>query len=183
MQAAIPETIQLKDVDVWFQDESRVGQQGSRTRIWAKKGTRPRAVKQQQFLYQYIFGAVCPAHKKCAAIVAPIANAESLREHLNEIAYHVPEGRHGVVVLDQAGWHHKKDLHIPSNISLLYLPPYSPELNSQEQVWQHLKDTYLANRVFKNSNDIINACCNSWNAFAQMPDFIQSLTSRDWAVI
>jgi transposase len=83
--------------------------------------------------------------------------------------------------MDQAGWHHKKDLCIPKNVTLLYLPSYSPELNPQEQVWLHLKDTYLANRVFENSKDIVNACCKAWNSFAQMPDFIQSLTTREWA--
>jgi transposase len=170
-------------VDVWFQDEARVGQQGSQTRIWAKKGTRPRVVKQQQFLYEYIFGAVCPSQKTCAAVVVPYANHEGLIEHLNEISHHVPVGRHAVIIMDQAGWHHKIDLCIPSNITIIHLPPYSPELNPQEQVWQHLKDTYLANRVFKDHKEIVDACCKAWNSFAQMPEFIKSLTERDWAVL
>jgi transposase len=175
--------VRLEDVDIWFQDESRIGQQGSRTRIWAKKGTRPRVVKQQQFLYEYIYGAVCPAQKQCAAVIFPFANHEGLNEHLKEISAHVPSGRHAVVVQDQAGWHHKKELQIPSNISILHLPPYSPELNPQEQVWQHLKDNYLANRVFENNEDIALACCRAWNAFAQMPDFIHSLTTREWPTV
>ncbi len=135
MQKTIPEDVSLEDVDIWFQDESRIGQQGSRTRIWAKKGTRPRVVKQQQFLYEYIYGAVCPGQKQCAAVVLPCANHEGLNVHLKEISVHVPQGRHAVIVQDQAGWHLKKDLCIPSNISILHLPPYSPELNPQEQVW------------------------------------------------
>lgn len=116
-------------------------------------------------------------------MVLPFANHEGLNEHLREISAHVPQGRHAVVVQDQAGWHHKIDLQIPSNISILHLPPYSPELNPQEQVWQHLKDKYLANRVFQDHNDIVDACCRAWNSFAQMPEFIQSLTTRDWANI
>ena len=183
MQKIIPCGVRLEDVDIWFQDESRIGQQGSRTRIWAKKGTRPSVVKQQQFLYEYIYGAVCPAQKKCAAVIFPLANHEGLNEHLKEISTHVPQGRHAVVVQDQAGWHHKKDLQIPHNISILHLPPYSPELNPQEQVWQHLKDKYLANRVFKNNKDIVDACCRAWSSFAKMPDLIQSLTTREWATI
>jgi hypothetical protein len=135
VQKTIPEDVSLEDVDIWFQDESRIGQQGSRTRIWAKKGTRPRVVKQQQFLYEYIYGAVCPGQKQCAAVVLPCANHEGLNVHLKEISVHVPQGRHAVIVQDQAGWHLKKDLCIPSNISILHLPPYSPELNPQEQVW------------------------------------------------
>ncbi|WP_404852052.1 transposase [Colwellia sp. MB3u-4] len=59
MIRTIPWNVSLKNVDVWFQDEARFGQQNTTTRLWAKKGTRPRAVKQQQFEYAYLFGAVC----------------------------------------------------------------------------------------------------------------------------
>ncbi len=115
--------------------------------------------------------------------MVPRANHESLNEHLKEISHHVPTGRHAVLVMDQAGWHHKKELSIPQNITIIHLPPYSPELNPQEQVWQHLKDTYLANRVFKGYNEIVEACCKAWNLFAKMPEFIQTLTTRKWADI
>lgn len=179
----IPQDVALGDVDVWFQDETRVGQQGSRTRIWAKTGTRPRVVKQQQFLYQYIFGAVCPSQKTAAAIVAPYANHHSLQEHLKEISTHVPKRRHAVVVMDQAGWHKTKELNIPENISILHLPPYSPELNPQENVWQYLKDHFLANRTFDSLQEILIESCNAWNQFVETPTLIQSLTSRKWALI
>ena len=61
MILTIPWNVSLKNVDVWFQDEARFGQQNTTTRLWATKGTRPRAVKQQQFEYAYLFGVVCPA--------------------------------------------------------------------------------------------------------------------------
>lgn len=112
MQEILPSGISLAQVDIWFQDESRIGQQGSQTRMWAKRGTRPRVVKQQQFLYQYIYGAVCPSQKTCAALVLPYANQHGMQEHLEEISSHVPQGRHGVVVMDQAGWpSNKKPVH------------------------------------------------------------------------
>ena len=167
-------------MDIWFQDEARVGQQGTQTRIWARKGTRPRVVKQQQFLYQYIFGAVCPTQKSCAAIVVPCANHYGLEEHLKEISFHIPKKRHGVVIMDRAGWHTKVDIQCPDNISFLFLPAYAPELNPQENVWQHLKDTYLANRVFHSSQEIIDACCDAWNSFAKSPELIASITFRKW---
>ena len=170
----------MDSVDVWFQDESRVGQQGSQTRIWASTGTRPRVVKQQQFLNSYIFGAVCPGQKTCAAIVVPLVNYQALEEHLKELATQVPEGRHALVLMDRAGWHCAKDLTLPENISLLHLPPYSPELNPQEQVWQYLKDRYLSNRVFKNLEEITDACCSAWNTFAGQTERIASLTQREW---
>lgn len=170
-------------VDIWFQDEARVGQQGSQTRIWAPKGTRPRLVKQQQFISSYIYGAVCPKQRECAALVLPFANYQGLELHLKEIAFHIPTKRHAVVVLDQAGYHKAKDINIPDNITLLSLPPYSPELNPQEQVWRHLKDRVLSNRVFENSKSIVDACTKAWNAFAKDKEKIFSLTYRSWADI
>jgi hypothetical protein len=183
VKEALPEGLPLTEVDIWFQDESRVGQQGSQTRIWAPTGSRPRVVKQQQFLYQYIFGAVCPAQQACAAIVVPYANQQALAKHLEEISYHVPKGRHAVVVMDQAGWQQTQNLTLPNNISVLHIPPYSPELNPQEQVWLYLKNHFLANRVYQNLDNILNACCNAWNQFAHMPNLIQSLTTRNWALL
>ena len=168
-------------VDIWFQDEARVGQQGSQTRIWAPKGTRPRVVKQQQFISSYIYGAVCPKQRECAALVLPFANYKGLELHLKEISFNIPTKRHAVVVLDQAGYHKAKDINIPDNITLLSLPPYSPELNPQEQVWRHLKDRFLSNRVFENSKSIVDACTQAWNAFASDKEKIFSLTYRKWA--
>jgi hypothetical protein len=69
--AQLRNSAQLCKVDVWFQDETRIGQQGSISRIWAKKGTRPRTVRQQQFEYGYIFGAVCPAKDKALGLMLP----------------------------------------------------------------------------------------------------------------
>ena len=59
----------MDQVDLWFQDETRIGQQGSTSRMWAKKGTRPRALKQQQFTYTYIYGAVCPSTEQAVGLV------------------------------------------------------------------------------------------------------------------
>lgn len=164
-----------------FKMSLAIGQQGSRTRIWAKKGTRLRVVKQQQFLYEYIFGAVCLAQKKCTAVIFPFANHEGINEHLKEISMHITAGRHAVVLQDQAGSYHKKSLRIPKNISILHLPPYSPEMNPQEQVGQNIKNTSLSNKVFKNQQEITDACCAAWNSFAKNSELIHSLTTREWA--
>jgi len=78
----IPKDQSLNSVDIWFQDEARFGQQNTTTRIWAKKGSRPRAVKQQQFLNAYIFGAVCPGNGKTEALVVPFSNKEAMKLHM-----------------------------------------------------------------------------------------------------
>ena len=168
-------------MEVWFQDEHRIGQQGSLTRIWARKGSRPRVARQQQFISGYIFGAVCPEEDKGAAVIMPYANTHAMQVHLEEISRHVSESKHAVVVLDKAGWHTSKNLKTPSNISLLSLPPYSPELNPQEQVGRQLKHNDLANRTFKNYAEIIKACSAAWKRITSSPGTIRSIGSRKWA--
>lgn len=171
----------MERVQIWFQDETRIGQQGSLSRLWAKKGTRPRVVRQQQFMYQYIFGAVCPEEEQAAAIIAPSANAATMQLHLDEISLHIPEGKHGVIIMDRAGWHRNQILKIPKNMSILYLPPYSPELNVQEPVWKVLKDRFFNNRVYKSSEEIAEVACLAWNTWLQNPNEIASLCQRSWA--
>ena len=117
----------------------RVGQKNKLTYRWARKGSRPRAVHDQRTQSTYLFGAVCPELGTGAALVLPACNTEAMQLHLNEIASKVTPGAHAIVILDQAGWHGAKDLKIPNNISLLPLPPRSPELNPQENIWQFMR--------------------------------------------
>ncbi len=179
----MPSGVLIENVEVWFQDETRIGQQGSITRQWFKKGFRPRAVRQQQFLNAYIFGAVCPELSKAAAIVSPFANTNAMNEHLAEIGSQVGAGKHAVVLMDKAGWHISENLIIPNNISILHLPPASPELNAEERPWNWLKQRHLANRVFASIEDIIDVACNAWNNFSAQPNLIKSLCHTSWAIL
>ncbi|WP_415838393.1 IS630 family transposase, partial [Polaromonas hydrogenivorans] len=134
--ATLPPSIAPEQVDVWFQDEMRIGQRGTQTRLWARKGTRPRVVRQQQSESAYIFGAVCAQRDTAVGLILPQANTEAMTLHLQAISEAVPAGRHAVLVLDRAGWHTTAKLPQFSNLSLLPLPAGSPELNPAEQVWQ-----------------------------------------------
>ena len=178
MIRTIPWNVRLKNVDVWFQDEARFGQQNTTTRLWAEKGTRPRAVKQQQFEYAYLFGAVCPATGDTEALIAPCMNMEVMEKHLALISEKVPEGRHGVIVVDGAAWHQVYLADKFNNLSIIKLPPYSPELNPIEQVW--LRQNELANRCFDGYNDIIDACSRAWNSFRADVSRVMKLCDRDW---
>ena len=114
----------------------------------------------------------------------PDVNAEAMNLHLAEISRHVAPGAHAVIILDGAGWHQTGGkLQIPDNISLLPLPPYSPELNPVENVWQFLRQNYLSNRVYETYDDIVNACCEAWNSRLVIPNQIQSIATRDWAQV
>lgn len=181
MAKTLPERAKDKPIEIWFQDEARVGQQGTLSRLWARRGSRPPAPRDRRYDWAYIFGAVCPARAASAALVLPEANAEMMELHLQEISRHVAEGAHAVVVLDGAGWHGAKALAIPDNISLLLLPAYSPELNPIENVWLYLRQNYLSNRVFDDYDAIVEACCDAWRAFTALTDVVMSVTQRVWA--
>lgn len=184
MTAALPAAAAGRAVEVWFQDEARVGQQGTLTRLWARRGSRPPAPRDRRYAWAYLFGAVCPARGVGAGLVLPFANAKAMTLHLAEISKQVAPGAHAIVVLDGAGWHRQGgELRVPDNISLLPLPPYAPELNPQENVWQFLRQNQLSNRVFDGYDAIVDACCLAWNALMAAPDRIASIATRSWASV
>jgi DDE superfamily endonuclease len=155
-------------VEVWLQDEMRVGQKNKRTIAGPGKGSRPRATHDQRTQSTYLFGAVCPERGTGAALVLPACNTEAMQLHLDEIATKVTPGAHAILILDQAGWHGAKDLEVPSNISLLPLPPRAPELNSQENIWQFMRQNWLSNRIFKSFDDIVDHRCYAWNTLIEL---------------
>ena len=177
----IPGHVALANVDVWFQDEARFGQQNTTTRLWARRGSRPRAIQQQQFEYVYLFGAVCPATGTTEALLSPLVNREVMKQHLALIAARTKPGRHAVVIMDGAGWHTMECADDFPNLSLIKLPPYSPELNPIEQVWSWLRQHVLANRSFKDYDDILDAwlitSCRSANNIMPITIFLPAGTA------
>jgi hypothetical protein len=151
--------------------------------FWARRGTRPRAPRDQRFSSAYIFGAVCPERGTAAGLVMPHADAEALSKHLDEISKEAMADAHAVLVLDGAGYHVAKELKVPDNIYLLHLPPYSPELNPVENVWAYLRDNKLAITIFEDYVHIVDKCCDAWNFFANDKQAITSITTRAWAKV
>ena len=162
-------------------DEARVGRQGTLTRVWARRGTRPRAPRDRRYAWAYLFGAVCPERAVGAALVLPHADAAATGLHLAEIGRHVAPGAHAVVVLDGAGWHAAGGLAVPGNITLPPLPSYSPELNPVGNVWEYLRQNKLGLRVWPDYEAIVATCCDAWNWLLAMPDRLASITRREWA--
>jgi DDE superfamily endonuclease len=168
-------------IELWWQDEARIGQKNKITRRWAKRGTRPCAPHDQRTASAYIFGAICPTAGKGAGLVLPACNTEAMNLHLAEIATEVAPDAHAVLILDQAGWHTTSQLVVPANISLLTLPSRSPELNPVENVWQYMRDNWLSNRIFSSYEDIVGHCCDAWNKLVDQPWSIMSIGTREWA--
>ena len=92
-------------VEIWFEDEARIGQKNGQVRQWARRGTRPRQPADQRYDNAYLFGAICPARGVGAALALPYADADMMQLHLDEISRNVAAGAHAVLLLDRAGWH------------------------------------------------------------------------------
>ena len=104
-----------------------------------------------------------------------------MNAHLAEISAHVAKGAHAAILMDKAGWHTTPKLVVPSNISIIFLPPRSPELNPQENIWQYLRQNRLSNRVFEIYDEIVAAGCQAWIKLTPQPETISSIGMRKWA--
>jgi hypothetical protein len=176
----LPETTAI---EIWFQDEARIGQKNGLVRQWARRGTRPRQPADQRYDNAYLFGAICPARGVGAALALPYADTDMMQLHLDEIARNVAEGSHAVLLLDRAGWHTTGKLNVPENITPIFLPSRTPELNPDENVWQYLRQTWLSNTVFENYDAIVDAACDAWRKFIAWPERITSIGMRKCAHI
>lgn len=148
------------------------------TRVWGERGSRPRSVRQTEYQWGYIFGAVNPLTGQSSALISPTVNAELMGEHLRMIAEEAGSDVHVVLVLDGAGWHKANDLKVPASMTLLFLPPYSPELMPVERVWLWMRHHDLSNRVFEDGADIDRACHDSWNKLT--PERLKTITATEW---
>lgn len=146
--------------------------------MWAERGSRPRAVRQTEYKWGYIFGAVNPLTGASSALIAPTVNTALMSIHLRMIAEEAGDDVHVVLVLDGAGWHKAKGLVVPDSMTLLFLPPYAPELMPMERVWQWMRQHDLSNRVFEDEAAIDQACKDSWNALD--PERLKSITATTW---
>lgn len=149
-------------VRVFFMDEARFGQQGTTTRVWAPRGSRPTAVKQTRYEWVYLYAAVEPSTGASVALQAPNVNTGTMNVFLKMLSAEVKPGEHAVLIMDQAGWHKSKALAVPENISTLLLPPYSPELNPVENLWGYLRSHYLSNRAYDDYQHLLDAGAEAW---------------------
>jgi transposase len=164
---------------VYFMDEARFGQQGTTTRVWAPTGSRPTAVKQTRYEWVYLYAAVEPATGHSVALQAPHVNTATMSVFLRMVSEDLGPDDHAVLIMDQAGWHKARALVVPDNITILYLPPYSPELNPVENLWGYLRSHYLSNRAFDDYDHLLAAAGDAYRALT--PDVLRSVCRCDYA--
>lgn len=153
-----------KTVRFFVSDEARVGQKGTLTRVWAPTGSRPTLVKQCEYDWLYLWAAVDPASGDAIAMLTPTVNTELMQTFIDGLSGHIKGDEHAVLVLDNAGWHHAKALNWPTNVTPMFLPAYSPELNPAENVWQFLRSHHLSNQVFADYASMLCRVDAAWNS-------------------
>ena len=141
---------------------------------WFTRGQRPPGLCDQRYTWAHLFAAVQPASGESFALVLPDLSTDTMQIFLDMFAAQRPPDEHSVLVLDQAGWHLAHALRVPTSISLVFLPPYSPELNPVERVWLYLRERHLSHRLLDGYDAIVDALCKAWQQLN--PDRIGSLT-------
>jgi transposase len=178
--AAIQEAHPEKQLQVFFQDEARFGQQGTLTRVWAKCGSRPQAVRQTQYDYLYVIAAACPATGQAEGILSPYLNTDTINAFLREFSAAIVPGVQAVLIWDGAGYHTSGRLEVPANVSLIRLPPYSPELNPIENLWHYLRSHYWSNRKYADYAALETAAIHAWGKVCLISETIRSVCRADY---
>jgi transposase len=135
-------------------------------------------VRQTKYEWCYLYAAVEPATGASTAMLAPEVNVGAMELFLDRLAGDLDKGDHALLIMDQAGWHTSKRLRVPEGISLLFLPPYAPELNPIERLWLYLREHYLSNRVYDGYDHLLDAGCEAWQQLT--PEVLQSVCRCDY---
>ena len=155
-------------------DEARFGQKGRVCHRWFTRGQRPPGLCDQRYTWTHLFAAARPAAGQAFALVLPQVSTAAMSEVLARFAATLAEDAHAVMVADRAGWHTARRLVVPSNVTLVWLPPYSPQPNPVERLWLFLRERHLSHRLLEDDDAIVDALCRAWNALT--PERIRSLT-------
>ena len=140
-------------------DEARFGTHSKLGHGWFPRGIRSRVSVKLGFKNFYVYGAIEAASGEAFTLLLPFVNTEAMSVFLKEFAQQYP-GENITLVMDGAGWHKAKKLHIPTNIKIVFLPPYCPELNPVERFWLHIKKELLRNKIYDSLDHLKDATCS-----------------------
>lgn len=177
---AIAEAHPGERLRVYFQDESRFGQQGTATNVWARKGSRPTAIRQTEYEYLWVLGAVCPETGHAEGLISPQLNTKIVSEFLRQFSSTIPSGEHAVMLWDGAGFHASKQLGVPDNVTVLTLPPYSPEFNPIENLWHYLKSHCWSNQAYDDYDALEQAAVDAWNKVALDSELMKTVCAAPY---
>ncbi len=164
-----------------FQDEARFGRINKPKGCWAPAGMRPSVPSQIVREYTFVFAAVSPLEGVLDSLVLPLVNAETMSIFLKEVADRHPED-FILMVMDQAGWHRALELRIPDQMRIIFLPPYSPELNPVEHMWDEIREKWFTNKVFKSLDAVEDLLVEALVTLESDQKRVAKITSFDWII-
>ena len=162
-----------------FQDEARFGRISDTRYCWARRPLRPMVKAMLTHQYTYAYGAVSPMDGRFDSLVLPHVNTDCMQLFIDEVAKRYPD-ENIIMIIDGAGWHRSKALVLPDNLKLHLLPPYSPELNPQEHIWDELREKYFHNEAFDSLDALEQQLVKGLLHLEQHPELIKSITGWDW---
>ncbi|WP_232230025.1 IS630 family transposase [Polaromonas glacialis] len=168
-------------IRVMFQDEARFGRISDSRRCWCKKPLRPLVKAMLTHEYVYAYAAVSPLDGRLDSLVLPHVNALCMQLFIDEVASRYPV-QNIIMVVDGAGWHKAGALQLPDNLRLHFLPPYSPELNPQEHIWDELREKHFHNRVFGSLDALEDQLIQALKIFEEDPQRMHSIAGWDWII-
>lgn len=164
-----------------FQDEARFGRISDVRRCWAPKPVRPLCQAMLTHEYTYAYGAVDVCSGELDSLILSHVNTECMQVFLNEVSARHPQALI-VMVIDGAGWHRSDKLKAPANIFLLKLPPYAPELNPIEHVWDELREKFFHNRVFNSLDALEDHLELALKTLENSANTVNSIVSWLWII-
>jgi hypothetical protein len=140
-----------------------------------------RPVVRQQVVRQYLYSfvAVCPFDGQFTSLTLPWADAQTMSLFLAHTAQQFAN-EYCRMILDGAGWHQSREVRVPENLKLIFLPPYSPELNVAEHVWDYVRENHFGNDALASLEDVADRLAHGFQALAAQPEVLSSLTLFDW---
>jgi transposase len=168
-------------VRVMFQDEARFGRISQCRRCWHKKPMRPVVKAMLTHEYTYAYGAVSPLDGRLDSLVLPQVNGQWMQVFLDEIASRYAS-QNIIMIVDGAGWHKSKQIKLPENVKLHFLPPYSPELNPQEHLWDELREKSFHNKAFESMDALEDDLLEGLLALENDPQRVKSITGWEWII-
>lgn len=164
-----------------WEDEGRFGRINDPRRCWAPERMRPKTGCQIVREYIYAFAAICPYDGTLDSLILPDANAGSMSIFLAEVSSRHP-GDRILMFMDGAGWHKAKGLVVPLNIIIKPIPPYSPEVNPVEHLWDEMREKWFANKVFDSLDAVEDQMVVALRTLESEPERVGSLAGFDWIV-
>lgn len=168
-------------VELWCEDEHRLGLKPILRKVWSPVGERPHARVHQRYEWTYLYAFVHPKSGEVHWLILPTVSAQVFSTALENFAREVGASRirRILLVLDRAGWHTAKKLEVPEGIHLEFLPSHSPELQPSERLWP-LSNEGVANRHFETIDELEQTLSERCVSLADQPETIRSYTRYHW---